>query len=57
MPVNAGPEFMEAELEYQRATTPEERLLGLKKMLKTAPKHKGSEKLLAEIKKKIAKNL
>ena len=57
MPVNAGPEFMEAELEYQRATTPEERLLGLKKMLKTAPKHKGSEKLLAEIKKKIAKIL
>lgn len=57
MPVNAGPEYMEAELEYQRAASSEERLLAMRKMLKTAPKHKGSEKLVGEIKKKIAKLL
>ncbi len=57
MPINAGPEYMEAELAYQQAVTPEERLAGLKKMLTTVPKHKGSEKLVGEIKKKIAKLL
>ena len=57
MPINAGPEYMEAELEYQRAASSDEKLAGLRRMLKTVPKHKGSEKLVGEIKKKISKLL
>ena len=57
MPINAGPEYMEAELEYQRAISSEDKLSAMRKMLKTVPKHKGSEKLVGEIKKKISKLL
>lgn len=55
MPVNAPIEYKKAELEYKYATTLKERLNALKKMLKLVPKHKGSEKLVAYIKKRIAK--
>ena len=57
MPVNAGPEYMKAELEYAVAKTPKEKLEALRKMLQLSPKHKSSEKLVADIKKKIAKLL
>jgi len=55
MPINAGHEYQRAEIEYQQADTLEEKLATSKKMLSVAPKHKGSENLLALIKKRIAK--
>src|SRR5262249_9443103 len=42
------------EAEYKRAQTADERLACLQKMWREVPKHKASEKLQAELKKKIS---
>ena len=55
MPINAGHEYGKAEGEFNQATTVQEKLNALKKMYSVAPKHKGSEGLLKEIKTKISK--
>jgi ribosome-interacting GTPase 1 len=54
MAVNLTPQYHEAEAEYKRATTAEERLECLRKMWTLVPKHKASEKLQAELKTKIS---
>jgi hypothetical protein len=54
MAANLTPQYLEAENEYKKAQTPEERLACLKKMWSLLPKHKASEKLQAELKKKIS---
>jgi ribosome-interacting GTPase 1 len=54
MAVNLTPQYHEAEEEYRRAQTAEERLACLKKMWILVPKHKASEKLQAELKTKIS---
>jgi ribosome-interacting GTPase 1 len=54
MAVNVTPQYLEAEAEYKRAQTAEERLECLKKMWQLVPKHKASEKLQAELKTKIS---
>src|ERR1700730_4122256 len=54
MAVNLTPQYHEAEAEYKRAQSAEERLECLKKMWALVPKHKASEKLQAEIKTKIS---
>src|SRR4029077_2127537 len=48
------PQYLEAEAEYKRAHTAEDRLECLKKMWSLVPKHKASEKLQAEIKTKLS---
>lgn len=55
MPANLGPEYLAAEERYRRAVTDEEKLLALEEMLATIPKHKGTEKMQADIKRRIAK--
>ncbi|MBT5215437.1 TGS domain-containing protein [Candidatus Woesearchaeota archaeon] len=55
MATNPGFDFQRAEEAYRDANGPTEQLLALQKMLKTAPKHKSSEKLNASIKERIAK--
>ena len=54
MAVNLTPQYLEAEAEYKRAQTAEERLACLKKMWALVPKHKASEKLQAELKTKLS---
>ena len=54
MAVNLTPQYLEAEAEYKRAQTAEERLEALKKMWALVPKHKASEKLQAELKTKLS---
>jgi ribosome-interacting GTPase 1 len=54
MAVNLTPQYHEAEDEYRRAQTADERLACLQKMWKEVPKHKASEKLQAELKQKIS---
>lgn len=54
MAVNLTPQYHEAEAEFKKAQTPDERLACLQKMWQLVPKHKASEKLQAEIKKKIS---
>tara|TARA_Y100000310_G_scaffold337448_1_gene424545 strand:- start:261 stop:1175 length:915 start_codon:yes stop_codon:yes gene_type:complete len=45
MPINAHPEYVNAEKRYQEASTEEERIKALEEMLKWVPKHKGAETL------------
>jgi ribosome-interacting GTPase 1 len=54
MAVNLTPQYLEAELEYKKAQTPEDKLACLKKMWTLVPKHKASEKLQAELKTKMS---
>jgi ribosome-interacting GTPase 1 len=54
MAANLTPQYLEAEAEYKKAKTPEERLECLRKMWAELPKHKASEKLQAELKTKIS---
>ena len=55
MPTNVTAEYGAAELEYQKARTPSEKIKALERMLAEVPKHKGTEKLQQEIKTKMAK--
>ncbi len=53
MPANLSPEYKQAEAEYRKASDPRERLRLLHEMLRTMPKHKGTERLQADIKTRI----
>src|SRR5437016_6683646 len=54
MAANLTPQYLEAEAEYKRAQTAEERLECLKKMYALLPKHKASEKLQADLKTRMS---
>lgn len=54
MAANLTPQYLEAEAEYKKAQTPDDRLACLRKMYSLLPKHKASEKLQAELKTKIS---
>ena len=54
MAANLTPQYLDAEAEYKKAQTAEERLACLRKMYALLPKHKASEKLQAELKTKIS---
>jgi ribosome-interacting GTPase 1 len=53
MPTNVTPEYKKAKEAFQRAREPAERLTCLKEMLRTVPKHKGTDHLQADIKSRI----
>jgi len=55
MPANLTPEFIKARARFFKATTNEEKLAALEDMQSTIPKHKGTEKMRADIKRKIAR--
>ncbi|MEN3010495.1 MAG: TGS domain-containing protein [Candidatus Bipolaricaulaceae bacterium] len=55
MPANLTPEFLAARERFNKAKTLEEKLDALQEMLATIPKHKGTEKMQADIKRRIAK--
>lgn len=52
--LNAGPEYYAAEGKLSVAKTPEEKLAALSEMLRFCPKHKGSQSILLEIRRKIS---
>ncbi len=54
MAANLTPQYLEAEAEFKKAQTAEDRLACLKKMYSLLPKHKASEKLQADLKTKIS---
>ncbi len=56
MPANLTPQYFEAEKHYKRAKTPQEKIEALEEMLAVMPKHKGTDKLRAELRRKIAKS-
>jgi hypothetical protein len=55
MPANLTPEYLEAEQGFKSAKSTEEKIAGLEEMLATIPKHKGTEKMQAELKRRLSK--
>jgi uncharacterized protein len=54
MPANLTPDYLAAEQSYQRAETPQEKIAALECMFATLPKHKGTEKMQADIKRRLS---
>jgi len=55
MPANLPPQYFEAEKRYREARRPEEKVEALEEMLMIMPKHKGTDKLRADLRRKISK--
>ena len=53
VPANLSPEYKAAEAAFRKSREPRERLEWLREMLRTIPKHKGTERLQADIKARI----
>jgi hypothetical protein len=55
MPANLPPMYFEAEKRFREAKTPESKVDALEEMLAIMPKHKGTDKLRADLRRKISK--
>jgi ribosome-interacting GTPase 1 len=55
MPANLPPQYFEAERRYREGKTPGEKVEALEEMLTIMPKHKGTDKLRADVRRKISK--
>jgi hypothetical protein len=55
MPANLPPHYFEAEKRYRTARDPEEKIAALRTMLAIMPRHKGTDRLHADLRRKIAK--
>lgn len=55
MPTNLPPEYFEAEKRYKEASDPKEKSDALEELISKIPKHKGTDKLRAEYRKKLSK--
>src|SRR5262249_27920057 len=54
MPANLTPQYMDAEKRFKQAETVQDKIAALEEMMSTIPKHKGTEKLQADLKKKMS---
>ena len=48
MPANLSPEYKDAQEKFRRAREPQEKLECLREMLRTIPKHKGTEHVVRD---------
>jgi ribosome-interacting GTPase 1 len=55
MPANLTPEYRKAEEWFRSAATDDERLLALEEMLRTIPKHKGTDHMRADLRRRLSK--
>jgi len=55
MPANLTPEYFKAERWFREAATTEEKILALERMLAVMPKHKGTDHLKADLRRKLSK--
>src|ERR1017187_9055089 len=55
MPANLTPIYLEAERRFKSAKTTEEKIAALEEMMATIPRHKGTEKMQAELKRRLSK--
>ena len=55
MPANLTPEYFKADKWYRSAATDEERILALEEMLRAIPKHKGTDHMRADLRRKLSK--
>lgn len=54
MPANLPPEYFEAEKRFKEASTLQEKAIALEELISTVPKHKGTDKLRADLRRKLA---
>jgi len=54
MPANLPPEYFEAEKRFKGAATSQERISALEDLVSTVPKHKGTDKLRADLRRKLS---
>ena len=55
MPANLTPEYLKAEKWFRGAATNDEKILALEQMLRVMPKHKGTDHLRADLRRKLSK--
>ncbi len=55
MPINAGPEYFVAERKFAAAKTKEQKIAALEEMIQKLPKHKGTDHMLAQLRKRLAR--
>ncbi len=55
MPTNLPPEYFEVEERYRAAQSKPEKIATLEELIGTIPKHKGTDKLRADLRKKLSK--
>lgn len=55
MPANLTPQYLEADRRVRQARTPSEKIAALEEMLALIPKHKGTEKMQADLKRRLSK--
>jgi uncharacterized protein len=55
VPANLTPQYKEAEERFRRAASHGEKLEALREMIALLPKHKGTEKMLANLRQRVAK--
>jgi ribosome-interacting GTPase 1 len=55
MPANLTPAYKAAEARFRQAVTREEKIAALEEMLRVLPKHKGTDKLQADLRSRISK--
>jgi ribosome-interacting GTPase 1 len=55
MPTNLPPEYFEAEKRYKAAQSPADKIALLEELIGTIPKHKGTDKLRADLRRRLSK--
>ncbi len=55
MPANLPPEYYDAEKKYKEASTPSEKIITLEALIATIPKHKGTDKIRADFRRRLSK--
>jgi ribosome-interacting GTPase 1 len=55
MPTNMPPEYFDAEKRYKEAGSPAEKVAALEELIATIPKHKGTDKIRADFRKRLSK--
>jgi hypothetical protein len=54
MPANLPPEYFDAEKRFKLASSPAEKVLALEELIATIPKHKGTDKLRGDLRRKLS---
>jgi ribosome-interacting GTPase 1 len=55
VPANLTPQYKEAEQRFREAASHDDKLAALREMMALLPKHKGTEKLQADLRRRLAK--
>jgi ribosome-interacting GTPase 1 len=55
MPANLPPEYYEAEKRFKQAATLQEKVAALEELISSVPKHKGTDKIRADLRRRLSK--